>query len=157
MSAGCARCGSCCDPVPFERARADELAKWTSAALAGVTDPGSDEGWRWWEQHGWSPDQREAAIARYATDGRWRKNAEFITAHWTPLDDDHCACDMFDRAHRLCMAQDTKPPVCRDFPWYGREPSAGFTRLPGQCSYLADLPPDQRPEGSRPLIPLMPV
>ncbi len=55
-----------------------------------------------------------------------------------------------------CRAHSSRPPVCRDYPWYGREPgqdNTEFAYVP-QCSYLLDLPPGKRPAGSRPLIPL---
>ena len=65
-------------------------------------------------------------------------------------------CDAFDPATRLCTAQENRPPVCRDYPWYGKDPagSGSGPLLYRECSYLADVAPDQRPDGARPLIPL---
>lgn len=157
MTAGCARCGNCCDPVHFDRETWEALGKWTGPALKGVADPATADGWAIWQKdEAWKDARQEDAVRRYRAGGIWRQNAEFITAHWTPIDDRTFRCDAFDPAARLCTAHDARPPVCRDFPWYGQDPEekAGEVRLDPQCSYLADLPPGKRPEGSRPLIPL---
>ena len=151
MKAGCARCGACCDPVPFTREQYEAVVKWTTAALENVPDPADNQGWTHWERLGW--DDREVAIRRFTPGSRMREDANFLAAHWKPVSDTTCACDMYDPESRLCTAQDSKPPVCRDYPWYGREPHDGVD-FPLQCSYLAELPRSQRPEGSRPLLPL---
>jgi Fe-S-cluster containining protein len=140
MTAGCARCGACCSPVPFTREQHDDVSKWSTAALAGDFIAAH-----------WTPD---GAVGKYDPASRWRQDADFIAAHWTPDGDGGCKCDAFDPATAMCTAHDSRPPVCRDYPWYGREPGTGGMKLHPQCSYLADLPPDKRPEGSRPLIPL---
>jgi len=154
MTAGCARCGACCSPVPFTREQHDDVSKWSTAALAGVADPGTDDGWAHWLARGWPANGRDGAVGKYDPASRWRQDADFIAAHWTPDGDGGCKCDAFDPATAMCTAHDSRPPVCRDYPWYGREPGTGGMKLHPQCSYLADLPPDKRPEGSRPLIPL---
>lgn len=153
MTAGCARCGKCCDPVPFTREQYDTVVKWASAALDGVPDPADDAGWAYWLERGHPVNGREDAVRRFAPSSMMRENADFLAAHWKPVSDETCACDMYDADSRLCMAQDSKPSVCRDYPWYGREPDDG-TFLPLQCSYWADLPRDKRHEDARPLIPL---
>jgi hypothetical protein len=129
------------------------VVTWTSAALDGAADPADDAGWKAWLAIGWDEAWRDDAIARCAPGSTMRLNADFLAEHWKPVSDETCACDMYDRDARLCMAQESKPPVCSDYPWYGREPHDGVN-FPLQCSYLADLPRDQRPEGARPLIPL---
>lgn len=151
-------CGSCCDPVLFSRANHAAMTKWTTKALQGVPDPSTDEGWAHWEHDEAWKGHRELAIHRFRLGSNHRRNAEFITAHWHPVDDESCACDQFSRETRLCMAQDSKPPVCVGYPWYGEAPEVrGASGMPAQCSYLADLPPAERPEGSRPLIPITPL
>lgn len=47
-------------------------------------------------------------------------------------------CDVYDRATGDCLAYDDRPPVCRDFPWYGREPHHDVW-LDMTCSYHGDL------------------
>lgn len=86
-------------------------------------------------------------------------SATFIAAHWTPLSGPdelggyRYACRRYDAEHQRCSAWDDRPQVCRGFPWYDGIP-AEATLVHSRCSYLADVPPDQRPPGSRPLIPL---
>lgn len=160
MTAGCARCGNCCDPVVLDDETYERLGKyWTSTALESCPDPRTGEGWAAWLEIGHTDDDRERQIAKYIPGSDYRADADFITAHWHPLGDSEYRCDAFDPVTRLCTARDGRPPVCRNYPWYGREPSAeqAAKNMGPQCSYLADLPPDQRPEGSRPLIPLTPA
>jgi Putative zinc- or iron-chelating domain len=155
VSAGCARCGSCCSPVPFTREQHESVSAWSTAALERVPDPGTDLGWAHWLASGWGEEARDTAVGRYDPAGRWRRDADFIAARWTPDGDGGCKCDAFDPATASCTARDSRPPVCRDYPWYGKEPSADQVDwVNPQCSYLADLPSDKRPEGSRPLIPV---
>jgi Fe-S-cluster containining protein len=68
-------------------------------------------------------------------------------------------CDAFDPVTRLCAARESRPPVCRGYPWYGDDPatSGRAGALYPECSYLADVSPSLRPEGARPLIPLTPA
>jgi Fe-S-cluster containining protein len=155
MGAGCAGCGSCCDPVILNDETYELLGKhWTRAALDGTPDPRTDEGWEAWRAVGNLDADREWICERYPPDSDYRADADFIAAHWRPLGDHEYRCDRFDPVHRKCMAYGDRPPVCRNYPWYGREPSGSNTDPPPQCSYLADLPAGERPEGSRPLIPL---
>jgi hypothetical protein len=80
----------------------------------------------------------------------------FIAANMRPARaaDGHIEldCRFYDREHMACRAYDHRPAMCSGYPWYGREPDT--SRLYGQCSFLLDVPPSERPEGSRPLIPL---
>ena len=56
MTAGCARCGNCCENIWL--ATGTELLRWTSACLQGVPDPSSDDGWAYWQQNGWADGNR---------------------------------------------------------------------------------------------------
>jgi Fe-S-cluster containining protein len=101
--------------------------------------------------------QKNRADGKYDDDSRMAEDIDFMSEHWTALPDEpgHYACDQFDPVARLCRAQESKPPVCRDFPWYGGRGLPGYAvGLPPQCSYLLDVAPSQRPEGARPLIPI---
>jgi Fe-S-cluster containining protein len=157
---GCARCGSCCFPVTLSRWAADTLALWTTQRVTGVPDPGTDEGWAYWRANGWDSDDeasRQRAVSMYDPDGSTRHNADFAAAHWTRRDGEahDYDCDRFDPDTRLCTAQDSKPPICANFPWYGQAPTAErAVNLDPQCSFLGDIAPAHRPEGSRPLIPI---
>jgi Fe-S-cluster containining protein len=106
----CSRCGDCCDPVWYPLGPAD-LRQGAVTALA--------------EPH--------------------RANLRFAATHWLPTgetDDDgrHAyRCTAFDPGSRLCTAHDSRPPVCRGYPWYGGEPGPEQPRLPSQCAFRADL------------------
>jgi Fe-S-cluster containining protein len=153
VTAGCARCGGCCENIICDTY--DDAVLWTTARLADVPDPAGDEGWPWWLEHGWSDDQRGRGIRCYDPAGRKRADADFLAAHWKAQDNGRYACDAFDPVTRLCTAHDARPPVCRDYPWYGEEPSAERAQHMGAtCSYLWDLPRSERPDDARPLIPL---
>jgi Fe-S-cluster containining protein len=124
MTAGCARCGECCDPAWIRVSDFERLP-----GLLGTEDEGPN--------------------ARFITE-YWHPAGEAEVDGWMPV-----RCDAFDPQTRLCTAHENRPPVCRDYPWYDDGPTAERGgHMGGQCSYLADLPPDQRPEGARPLIPL---
>jgi Fe-S-cluster containining protein len=151
-SLGCARCGDCCERI-WLSLPLDDLAVWSTDALSGVPDPSTDEGWEYWLEHGWV--DRELAVQYFDPQGSRRANADFLSVHWHPIPEGDHSCDQFDPVHRVCLAHDGRPPVCSGYPWYGSEPSvARAPKRIAHCSYLADLPPADRPEGSRPLIPL---
>lgn len=134
----------------------EDPRSWSTKALERIPDPGTDEGWAYWLEHSkYTDDTRDEAIRRYNPDARMRADADFVAAHWTENCDGYWTCDAYDPEHGVCTAHDDRPPLCRDYPWYGRQPGADdAATLYRQCSYLADLPPDQRPDSARPLIPL---
>lgn len=124
----CARCGDCCDPVilPFHP---------TERATARLADPDAD------------------------LSDKNREDYNFMIAHWRPIravtetdaEGDLIAyyevrCDMFDKEKRLCGAHESRPPICRNFPWYGRAEDDVEGRAPvaeslsPRCSFNADVP-----------------
>jgi Fe-S-cluster containining protein len=82
-------------------------------------------------------------------------SAGFILEHWhlNADDPDSYHCDMLG-ADGLCTAYDDRPPVCEGYPWYGEDPLIRVQYVGERCSYLLDVKPADRPDGSRPLIPL---
>jgi Fe-S-cluster containining protein len=148
----CAKCGSCCEKIWLNA----DPRRWSAAALEGIPDPRTEDGWAYWLEHSEYADaDRSAAIRRYNPDGAMRADADFIAAHFTEDCDGYWACDAYDPEHGTCTAHEDRPPLCSGFPWYGEQPSVERAdRVHRECSYLADLPPGDRPEGSRPLIPL---
>lgn len=80
----------------------------------------------------------------------WHRRGDVDEDGWVAYD-----CDHFDTETRLCTAGEDRPPVCRYYPWYLDGPTPGRAAgLHPQCSYLLDVPPADRPEGSYPLIPV---
>lgn len=124
---GCARCGACCEDI--------------------------------WIPYETPDDLREKLASLGEDDVRSRADLTFMLDHWTPGRGPDRAvhwrwtCDQYDPEHRLCRAHDGRPPVCRDFPWYGQRPGDGG-RIHTDCSYWLDVPAERRPHGSRPLIPV---
>lgn len=165
QSLGCARCGDCCERI-YLSVDMSTLRQWSSATLDTVPDPRTDEGWAWWLENDntWSDTEwdREIIVERYDPRGDRRLNADFLTVHWhevtEELDsgrDTYFTCDQFDPMHRLCRAHAERPPVCSDYPWYGKAPTRKqITKTGSRCSFLLDLRPEDRPEGARPLIPI---
>jgi len=122
----CARCGDCCDPVTVSF----HVETYAPRRLA-------------------EPDLSPEA----------RENCEFMLAHWTTTASlvregeagevtvgYEVRCDAFDPAARLCGAHEARPPVCRDFPWYGRAVDDVEGRavvadgLSPRCSFNRDVP-----------------
>lgn len=133
----CNRCGDCCEDIYLNTSKA------RSRREVRFGDPREDAVWEAWvagwatkgEQHA----PREAFVRSYL-------DAVFIDQHWhggRPAGHgvtDHWSCDRFDPATRLCLAHDDRPPICRDFPWYGREPSADEgAKLSKRCAFRADV------------------
>lgn len=103
---------------------------------------------------------RESIEAEIAYDDELAENAAFLLEHWTEkerdaIGDTRYECDAYDKDHHLCTAREDRPPVCRDFPWYGEEPGRFHGIINKRCSYWLDVPPDMRPDYvERPLIPI---
>lgn len=88
----------------------------------------------------------EAVLDRIDGDG---PNMSFIREHWTitrEMADGgwELACDRFDPDARRCTAYDERPPICRDYPWYGREPGSHTALLP-RCGFWLDVADELRP------------
>jgi len=168
---GCAAgaCGACCASIltawPVS-GRAEEAARPDPAL------PGSWEG-------GVLPGPEVVAGARR----EWLTSC-FVVGHWSPdvsgttatraalgrEDVYRWRCSAFDPDSRLCTAHAERPPVCEQAVFYDSAPHAAPLRDPtaadgllgvatvgggrAHCSYGWDVPPDRRPNGSRPLIPL---
>jgi hypothetical protein len=65
--------------------------------------------------------------------------------HIMPEDRHFYSCRAFDPTARRCTIHETRPNMCRDYPWYGGAPN-GVTLSPfPNCSYHADVPADCGP------------
>lgn len=75
-------------------------------------------------------------------------DSSFIVEHWSEIPDTvennggrRFVCDRLDSETRLCIAYGERPPVCRRFPWYGKEPTVEEAkwRLPDCCVFRGDV------------------
>lgn len=52
------------------------------------------------------------------------------------------ACPKFDRESRSCTTYEDRPPVCSNFPWYGKMPSPPeASHLSQRCTFRAEASP----------------
>lgn len=81
-------------------------------------------------------------------------DAQFFLDHWHRVGGARTgttwSCDRFDTETRTCTAHDDRPPVCRGYPWYEKEPDSG-RHLSKRCSFWADIHAAQRPPGVQPV------
>lgn len=108
--------------------------------------------------HTWTGAVTDARLyepGEFTSPGQWT-NRVFIAANLRPVGAGdgmvELECRFYDRDHMACRAYDQRPPMCSDYPQYGRDPDPA--NMPLCCSYLLDVPPSERREGSWPLIPL---
>ena len=77
----------------------------STAALEGVPDPRTDDGWVYWLENSEYRD-RDRAAGIYDPDGEYRANADFIAAHFAETCDGHWTCDAYDPEHGTCTAHE---------------------------------------------------
>lgn len=128
----CNGCGGCCDPVVLPYTK-DDVAR----------------------------------MPPWQLDEAWRLNRAFILAHLTPMPrrqgleraphltqggntwallggkpvhvvSHFYSCDRYDPEARACTAYDERPPMCRDFPWYGGQPDPSRS-LPHACEFHREV------------------
>lgn len=133
----CNGCGDCCDPVnlsPGQWERITEWGRWYSYSDDNVV---SDETLMSNEGYGDLP-----LAVRRAKEQTNRATLIFAYRHWTPIDPEdllNVRCDKFDAVARACTAHEERPPICRDYPWYGEEPwQERASCLPERCSFRSD-------------------
>ena len=128
-SLGCARCGDCCDPVKID------FGVWARAV-------------------GYARSLEPEQIRDDDLD--YRADAVFLASRCRPVaamgTQVLLECANWDGSHNACRDYENRPPFCRRFPWYDGEKVGDICET--RCSYLLDVPPSDRPEGARPLIPL---
>lgn len=147
----CNCCGDCCKviatlkPLRHYKDVAKSYGPWVA-----YWDGGGDG-----LPDGWEPEDAERARTIHAT-------ASFVAAHWHRITKREAwdrlppmggypghfyyICDQWDEDTKLCKAGDDRPPICKDFPWYGQP--VGDQRLNvalRRCAYWADVKPENRP------------
>ena len=118
--AQCNKCGACCRVLTLAQSP-DEVRN--IAALTAVLGIPSDH--QFAAEH-WRPLTRQEAM---------RRNPIY-TARLAP--DAHLySCDMLGD-DGLCMAFETRPLVCRGYPWYG-EPPRDMALADPDCDFYEDI------------------
>lgn len=130
MPATCAQCGDCCEAIPFSMDQEqikDRLAEGEGLGERGITD-------LTFILKNWVPISRR----------------EYENVHPEAATEKKMyTCRQFNRETRQCMVHDSRPPVCRDYPWYSRgvpEDETQVIMLPARCSFWEDVKPEWRPE-----------
>lgn len=136
--AECNSCGGCCDPVsmPFSQQQLREVGPRAMTSIEDYLFVLNDltripyrEGLRK------SPHYKQGGVTTvgYGLDG------EVLMMHSVFYE-----CRHFDKDTRRCTNYENRPPLCRDYPWYGDPPDPSKA-LPLDCSYIEDIPVHLRP------------
>lgn len=116
----CNKCGDCCETITFSQIeKVTDIVKW-------VTHPDSQ------------------FINREDLDVNVI-DALFITDNWELNDDEKTYhCNKFDKVNRLCSMHESRPYVCRGFPWYGKETHEEAISIYKNCSFWADIKMEEK-------------
>lgn len=151
MSATCApNCGACCEVIGLV-----EHPRNFQHTLNGA----------WYPQGWWKLKAYEMTSPEYLR--KWHEQI-FIAQHWhavTPEEANaihphfteqmpnrwYYTCDQYDAETKRCLAHETRPAICRNFPWYGGEPRLGVITPWPKCSYWSDVPYELWPKNVDPL------
>lgn len=110
----CNKCGDCCETIHFP----------SMERVAEIAEFAKHEGPKNWEE----TLDNNVIDALFILEN-WKLNDDGITYH----------CLAFDEENRLCSAHNDRPPVCRGFPWYGKEPWIEAIKGYTNCSFWEDL------------------
>ena len=121
----CAQCGMCCEAIPIN---------FTKKKMREDPELSIMESPKFILKHWRRISKKEA-----------QRRLPGIGSHQV-----YYECLKYDSENKLCTAHDEKPPVCRDFPWYGKDPTPLGIYLP-KCSFWNDVPQDLWPQGVEPL------
>jgi Fe-S-cluster containining protein len=116
----CNRCGACCRVLVLAQSP-DEVRDM--AAVTNILGIPSD--FTFAAAH-WHPLTREEALAR---------NPFYV--HALPAETHFYRCDQLG-ADGQCQAYETRPLVCRGYPWYGQAPR-DMPLADARCGYAYDL------------------
>lgn len=125
-------CGGCCDPVvmPYTQLQV--------RAHPGAMDP-EDERFVLEDLTQIRPRKEGLRRASYLTQGGltalslgWNGKPELAVSVFYE-------CRWFDTETKACTNYVNRPPVCRDYPWYGAAPDPAKA-LPTECVYRDEIP-----------------
>lgn len=123
----CAKCGDCCEAIPLGLSKTAMMRyEYESGSPNHLTALFIN---KWW---------RRISRAKYAS---VHPEAAQTASHF------FYECLKFDPVSRLCTAHDERPPICSNYPWYGRSPLAmDHHGIPARCSFWTDVPERKWPE-----------
>ena len=136
MIGKCTGCGDCCAVVTVSKPLWERI---TSLQMEGQHT--ADEAFVLENWHPMAPEDA-ANIAPYDGSQMW---VDF----WTESQKTNAVlkCDAFDYTTRQCTKYDTRPGVCRGFPWYdGKAPHKEPLWRLFRCGYWADIPREEWPD-----------
>lgn len=121
----CNQCGKCCEAIVLN------IPMSTILRIAkSKENKFSDPSYKFCSIHWHEISQTEAfMINPYLKDQeRCKKinNAYFYT------------CDKFGKESRLCMCHDTRPPVCKGYPWYSKDVHPEDPLYSASCGFKTD-------------------
>lgn len=143
-------CGKCCSPVVMTMQQVQFLRNWANRP---------------------DPEETPANLPNFAINTREAlakarehiANGTFMERHWifnirwvrrmaTGFEYVGFNCPFFNEETKACGNYENRPPICRGYPFYGREPediarAPRALQMPLECSYWADVPLKARPEG----------
>ena len=125
--AECNRCGACCWPIE---------TSWTKREIAQRNTPLGDK--EFVAKH-WRRIRQDVALQRIK-----ERYADADSLVWDGVrkalkGGRYYECDQYDPGTKTCGAHDTKPPICRSFPWYNEPPVPHRLYCLPNCSFEADL------------------
>jgi Fe-S-cluster containining protein len=113
----CIGCGMCCRAITLAYTKKDIRKVWPE-------DKGTS---KWFVLKNWHRISRDQALKENPNVVNMEKQ---IGWYWY-------TCSMFDRETNKCKVHDSKPRICKGYPWYGNEPND--TALYGaNCGYRVD-------------------
>ena len=124
----CAQCGRCCEVLSV-----GNYTKKDFRAMASEDGPFASKHWH--------------RIAKPTA----RARNPLLVSNQTAKHAKYYTCDQYDSETHECLAHETKPPVCRGFPWYGQSPNPRAISFLPTCSYWVDVPQERWPDGIIPL------
>lgn len=111
----CAMCGDCCENIHLSVDRGSIVKALATGRVAGV----------------WAKDAN-FILKNMLPDGTVKRDGKYVKQT--------LQCAKFDKTTRKCTAHDERPQLCRQYPFYGKDPKdyGGDTTMGGRCSFLAD-------------------
>jgi len=121
-----ANCGACCDPV---------LSNYGPYDIA--TAPA------WQTELVWMRENTDP-LPRGETLVRWRElvgagDRNVVDRDGMIIQPHFYRCHHFDDETRSCTNYENRPPMCRDYPFYGGTHGDNEVALPKTCGYLVDV------------------